>query len=268
MLNRFVVAGFPKAGKSGSLACLLDAGYTLRYLDFDKNSHPIEAYASAEGRARFQRVECIDKAEINPATGGVMFRSREAVPTAMKALNQWPDGTRAQDWGAEDILVIDSGSVMAESAMQRNMLLNQRAGKRPQFGDYTAAHDTMTNLFLAVKSTVQCHFLFLTHLFLMGPDLSAPDFDNDALAEKVVERKLEGAENVPWQLAPKTVGRALHDLAKHFSGVIYVRARGLQRRLILHPEDGINAGVSIPGLPPELPIETGMAKIFEASKKL
>src|SRR6185437_15378602 len=119
--------------------------------------------------------------------------------TAMQALNQWPvDGTKAQDWGPMDILVVDSGSVMAESAMRRNMALNSRVMGKPQYADFTAAHDSITNLCLHVKRLLNCHFIMLTHLTLIGPDLSVPDLENEALAEKVLERKLEGSDNVPW----------------------------------------------------------------------
>lgn len=267
MLHRLLEVGFPKSGKTGSLACLLDAGYTLRYLNFDNNVQPLLAYTTAEGQKRLSVVDCLDEYWFNPATNRLEPKgSPLSTVTAMKALNDWPDGSKAADWGPEDILVVDSGSVMAESAMKRNMGLNGRLMGKPQFADFTAAHDAITGLCLHTKRLLKCHFIMITHLTLIGPDLSVPDFDNDALAEKVVERKLEGSENVPWKLAPKTVGRALHDLAKHFSGVVYATARGPARRLLLRPADGVDAGVPVAGLPPELDIKDGMAKIFLASK--
>lgn len=248
------------------MASLLDAGYTLRYLDFDANPQSLLAFSSSAGRARLQIVECRDAAAIAP-NGAISTGTNEAVPTALKALNKWPlDESKAADWGEKDILVVDSGSVMAESALRRSLALNGRAGKRPQFGDFTNAHDSISNFLLFSKSALKCHFIMLTHLFLMGPNLGAEDIENDSLRERVIEKKLEGSDNVPWKLAPKTVGRALHDMAKHFSGVVYVTTRGPVRKLVLRPTDGVDAGVPVAGLPPDLPLETGMAKIFEASK--
>lgn len=265
MLHRLLLVGFPKSAKTGSLVSLLEAGYTLRYLDFDGNAQSIEGFSSPEALTRFSRISCMDKASIR-ANGSIDLGTCEALPTAMSALNKWPsDGTSASDWDDKNVLVVDSGSSMAESALRRNVVLNGRAGKRPQFGDYQAAHDTITNFLLLAKSSLKCHLIFITHLFLMGPDFSAPDIENDSLAERVIERKLEGADNVPWRLAPKTVGRALHDLGKHFSGVIYAKSRGPARKLLLRPTDGVDAGVPIPGLPAELDVKDGLAKIFAAA---
>lgn len=234
-------------------------------MDFDRNVHPIEAYGDKEKLGNLQVVQCVDQMKFLPdrlVSDGAPL----AMVTALKALNQWPDGSKASDWGDKDVLVIDSGSVMAESAMRRNMALNGREGKRPLFGDYQAAHEAITNFLLMAKSNLKCHFIMITHLFLMGPDLSAGDIENDALAERVIEKKLEGADNVPWKLAPKTVGRALHDMAKHFSGVIYITARGPERKMLLRPADGVDAGVPVAGLPSELNIKDGLAKIFLASQ--
>jgi len=265
MLHRILEVGFPKSGKTGALASLLDAGYNLRYLDFDRNVHPIQAFAAPDSLKRLSVVECLDAVKIGPNGQMRYDGAPKAVVTALEALSKWPsDGSNASEWGDKDVLVVDSGSVMAESAMRRNMVLNSREGKRPLFGDYQAAHDTVTNFLLLTKSLLKCHFIMITHLFLMGPDLSAGDIDNDALAERIIEKKLEGADNVPWKLAPKTVGRALHDMAKHFSGVVYVTARGPARKILLRPADGVDAGVPVAGLPAELDVKDGMARIFGA----
>lgn len=264
MLNRFLIEGFPKSGKTGALASLLDAGYTLRYLDFDANPQSLIAYAKPESLARLQIVECRDNVGIG-TNGGFQLGTFEACPTATKALNKWPDGSTAMDWDESNVLVVDSGSVMAESALKRNVALNGRNGKRPQFGDYQAGQDTIVNL-LTYSKLLHCHFIFITHLFLMGPDFSGEDIENDSLRERIIEKKLEGADNVPWKLAPKTVGRALHDIAKHFSGVIYCAARGPARKLLLRPADGVDAGVPVVGLPSELDITGGLATIFAKAK--
>jgi len=264
MPNRYLITGWPKAGKTGATACLLDAGFTLRYLDFDQNAQPILAFAKPESLSRFQRVECLDAMEIDPVSGKLRCKGQpKAVPTALQSLNKWPlDGSRALEWDDRNVLVVDSGSVMAESAMRRNMVLNSREGGKPQYGDYTAAHQIITNFLLYAKQ-LPCHFIMITHLFLMGPDLSGEDIDDDNLRERVINKKLEGADNVPWKLAPKTVGRALHDMAKHFSGVIYCSASGPVRRLHLVPTDGADAGVPVAGLPTELDFKDGLARIFE-----
>ena len=38
---RIMIVGYPGAGKTGALACLANAGYKLRILDFDGNLEPL-----------------------------------------------------------------------------------------------------------------------------------------------------------------------------------------------------------------------------------
>src|SRR5216684_424800 len=103
MLHRILEVGFPKTGKTGSLASLLDAGYTLRYLDFDGNSQPIEAFSKPESRSRLQVVSCMDQIKIDP-TGTMRYDGTpKATVMALQALNQWPvDGSKAISWGSQD----------------------------------------------------------------------------------------------------------------------------------------------------------------------
>lgn len=265
MTNRFLIVGFPKSAKTGALASLVDAGYTLRYQDFDGNAAPLFAYSKPENHHLIQMVECRDKTKV-VGDKLVYDGTPAACSTALAALNKWPDGSKAFDWGENDILVTDSGSVMAESAMARNMSLNSREGKKPQYGDYEAGQQAIIRLCQHAK-LLKCHFIMITHLFLMGPDLALPDTEDEELAEKILAKKVEGADSVPWKLAPKTIGKAIHDMAKHFTGVIYCKSTGPVRRLHLAPTDSVDAGVPIAGLPSFLDIKDGMAKIFAKSKE-
>jgi hypothetical protein len=139
--------GDPGAGKTGSLAGLVAAGYKLRIYDFDNLLVPLYTYAKRDAADKLSNVsyQTFTDAMQNPGVPAVMIGGRMAVqsftrgtPTAfvngLKQLTKWyvpaTDTSPAEDlgdpgtWGRDTIVVIDTLTNLAARSIS---LLSSRS---------------------------------------------------------------------------------------------------------------------------------------------
>lgn len=267
---RLLLAGTPKSAKTGALASLANAGYKLRYCNLDDNAEPLFKYSRPDAHKNIQVLDCIDEFRIskegNVVSSGV--QGLKSWSTILQAMDLWPiDKTKPKDWGARDVLVIDSLTELAKGLARRQRVVEGRELKRPTWSDFTRVQDQIDHLIVHMKSFLpKASLIVICHLQVIGPDLSAGDVEDENLAQEIIRQKLRGADIVPWKLAPISFGKAQSKtLAGHFTGTLYAKAvAGRGRKLITVPEDGFDAGVPVPNLPRELDLETGLAKVFDA----
>lgn len=273
MAYRQITYGFSKSGKTGSLACLAEDGWTIRYLDFDDNPTPLYAFCKPEFHKNIQRVSCLDEFRVNEidnirSTGGSGLK---AYSTMMSALDEWPiDKSDPQKWDADkNILCIDSLTSVAKAKVRAIQVRAGREDKKYNWDDYQMTQREIDALLQALKTWVNCPIIVMAHLQLIGPDLDAADIDDEDLRAQIIEQKLKGADIMPWRLAPITIGKAQAlTVAGHFTAAALVHVTEASgRRIISKPMQGLDLGIPIPGVAGELPLETGMATIFKAVRK-
>src|SRR5574337_1319439 len=106
MSFRALVMGVPKSGKSASFAALANAGWRIRYLDFDGNADPLLNFTEPSKRSNIEIVSCLDKVALATSGGGSepedatpRLRASRGWSVMAKALHKWPgDASFCGDW--------------------------------------------------------------------------------------------------------------------------------------------------------------------------
>ena len=279
--------GAPKGGKSGSLASAANAGWKVRYLDFDGNPDPLIAFTDKDKRGNIEVVSCLDKYKMvkvpGKATDGTFDEQIKFAggPTAWKtmhdALDKWPvDGSKPSEWDpTKNILVLDSLTTIAQSKVQLVQYTDGREGKKKNFSDYEQTQTSIENLIKVLKVYMECPVFVMAHLQVVSGNLDTPDDEeitDASIRNKLMEEKIKLASKVPVSFGPITIGKAqVNTLASHFNGAILVESNPiLGRKIMIAPKEGLNLGLPFPGIlgknpsPKELPQETGIKSILDA----
>src|SRR3990167_7269492 len=121
---RVLLLGTPGSGKTGSLACLANAGFKLRVLAFDKRANmvPLLMYTKTEYRKNIDILFFEDKLR-----AGQRFIEPIGVPSAFRlaylAMDHWKYTTgeheidlgASRDWGLDTVVVLDSLTAMGQA---------------------------------------------------------------------------------------------------------------------------------------------------------
>lgn len=272
-----MLVGHPGTGKTGSLACLLNAGYHIRLCAFENNEALLAKFAP-KGLKNLE----IFKFEDN-ITGGTL-RVEAKDPTAFSSFLKFldtgeyfgPDGVTEKldplrKWPRETILAVDSVSSMADAAFRRVLkVANRNAGNRRR-QDWGSVAAELNELFQKLNgSRTPCHVIVMAHVKLISPDVETED-DTD-LQKKVKIAKAEFFEPRWYVKAP---GRALpmEDTARHFgalleTAVIYDKAGKPIRVIHTDPRPDIDIKLPLPNIKGDLPIETGLLTIMQAQEQV
>jgi hypothetical protein len=257
--------GDPGAGKTGSLAGLVAAGYKLRIYDFDNLLVPLYTYAKRDAADKLSNVsyQTFTDAMQNPGVPAVMIGGRMAVqsftrgtPTAfvngLKQLTKWyvpaTDTSPAEDlgdpgtWGRDTIVVIDTLTNLAAAAFRYVVALNPLA-KEPQTHYFSAQQMVMQVLTLLGSEQFNTNVLVLAHV----------DYKENHLS------LMKGF--------PRSIGSALNSqIGGCFNCVLLAETKSPTEKVIRTRSTGIvdlKNPVAI-NVPDELPLGTGLATIFKA----
>lgn len=136
--TKLLIIGDSGSGKTGSLASLACASYKLRILDLDNGLDILKAYVARDCPANLSNVEfrtLRDARKASPA-GPIIDGQPKAFISAIKMLDRWKyDDTDLgvpAEWGPDCILVVDSLTMLSDSAFDWREPLTPR-GKS---GDY------------------------------------------------------------------------------------------------------------------------------------
>ena len=269
--------GFPKTGKTGSLACLANAGYNLRIVDLDGNYAPLLEYVEPEFYDNIHILSCRDKEKINSKGFRQTIGNPHAFEKALRLFDSFKytdqhtgeefDFGPVHSWGPNDVFITDSGTNLGEASM-RNVLHHQgRNGQARRIQDWGLAMEALDMYCEMVGDPdIPCHVLVTFHKKLIGPkDILPTD------SAEIKEQKEKVQEVVPFRWFPSALGRELAPkISRHMPYLLHyesVRKAGRMQRLIstMATED-TDAGVPIKDLPSQLPMETGLLTIFEAVK--
>lgn len=270
---RIMEVGFPGSGKTGSLACLANAGYKLRILDFDGNLEPLILNTKEQFLQNIDAVYLEDKMRVSAAGGTEPAGIPQAYLNALKMMDHWTyeeDGQiidlgKSKDWGDDTIVVLDSLTALGNACFRRAMkLLNKTAlTVTDRMWGFAMAEQEAFIERLASESNKH-HVIVLAHLKMIAPrDVRQGDSD---LTKELKSRQ---ADLIGTRYYPSALGWQLpQQIAAHFPSVILVepeyKGTSASRKLKMLPRPELDLKVPAPNLPKELDIETGMLEIFKA----
>lgn len=273
--GRVLLLGYPGAGKTGSLACLVDEGLKLRILAFDMAANFQPLYQYVKDKRQLANVDIVFLED--ELRNGVKFIEPKGLPTAfangLKFMDHWKytDGDGAmvdlgpsKDWGPDTVVVLDSLTAMGEAAKRRAMaMLNKTPLNSTQQMWGLAMQDQFNFLVKLLSSTNRFHVVVTAHLKTVGPkDILAGDEQvNKDIKERLVEL-------VPTRLYPSALGQQLPpQIGALFSTVLLVEPKygpGSKVTRVLKSVSGPEIDLKLPaiGLPDTLPQEDGLLQVL------
>ena len=238
--------GESKTGKTGALASLAKAGYTLHILDYD-NGLDILVNMLRGDRDALKRVQYETIRDTI-----VMQAGLPRVKPPPRAYKRAGDTLAA--WGAEtftpsDVLVLDTLTAFSEAAFNHSLFLAGRLNQRSQLQDYQWMGDSV-KLFIEMITSPElaCHVIVNTHVrYLSGDEES--------------QTSTRGLPNAKGQEISKVISR-------YFNTVVLTRSTGqgsATRRLITtQPQGVVEVATSNPvGVKATYPLSDGMAALFK-----
>jgi hypothetical protein len=265
---KLIVASDSGGGKTGALASLAAAGYSLRIADLDNNSSilrglltsPDSPYVKANKDVSKQLTSVVPITEPRSLVGGklniVTSPERPLAWTRLSNLLQnWDDGTNKlgaiTDWGERDVLVIDTLTRAARAAMNFHLSLNGRLNQKPSLYDFGDAQGLIRSLLeILTASEVKCNVVLNAHI----------DYG-------------ETKSGTPTEF-PLTVGNALGpEVAICFGSLLKIDIsarlvagkREFSRVLRTTPTSPLGVKTSAPfSAKSEYPLESGLADYFRA----
>ena len=258
--TKMLLIGDSGGGKTGALASLAGAGFNLRILDVDNGldvlnnllNDPKSPYPkdSAE-RVKFETVT--DK--MKKSGTGVLAPEKATVwPRTIGLLTNWVDSGTGEvlgpisSWGSQDILVIDSLTMLSDAALNFILGMNGRLGQRAQLQDWGAAQDLVEGLLqMLYDDGVKCNVIVCAHVTYIGGE--------DGGAQR-------GYPNTLGKKLPPKVGR-------YFNSMLAVKSSGqgtnLKRKILTNTTGAIDLKNTAPlRVLPEYPLESGLADYFKA----
>lgn len=271
---RVMLVGYPGSGKTGSIACLANAGFKLRILDYDGNLEPLLQHTTSDGLARIDVISLEDKLRL-----GAKFIETEGLPTAFidgfKALDRWKyvdpetgeefDLGASRDWGLDTVVVLDGLTAMGVSSLRRSQkMLNKTPLDTSDrvWGLAMAEQEAFIERLTATRN--RHHVIATAHLKMIGPkDLRKGD------TEMTKELKERTVELVRTRLYPSALGQVLPPvIGGHFPTLLLVepKYRGGKASRVLRsvPRPELDLKVPAPDLPEELDISDGLLQVFDA----
>lgn len=163
---KLLFIGNSGAGKTGALASLVQAGYTLRIIDLDSGldalaNHVREIDPKLLSTIQFESFR--DKMKMT-ATGPAVIGSPKAYVNTLNALERWPgDGSDPAKWGEKHILVIDSLTNLGRAAFQWARAANPMSKDPRQW--YKAAQDLIEDLIAnATSDSFETNVIIISHV--------------------------------------------------------------------------------------------------------
>src|SRR5580765_3159868 len=102
-------------GKTTALWSLVEAGYKLRVYDFDNLLASLVAKIKRDCPDKLDSLEYMPfRDHFKSTPNGPICARPQAYTDFLKALDEWEDGSTPEEWGPEHVVVIDSGTTLAQ----------------------------------------------------------------------------------------------------------------------------------------------------------
>lgn len=244
---KMLICGDSKSGKTGALASLVAAGYSLRILDFDNGLDVLKQFILKECPEKIDNVEyqtLRDKRKSSP-TGPIIDGVPRAFVDAIKLLDRWKFGDVdlgvPAAWGEGCILVLDSLTFFADAAFdfREPLVPRSRDGRYDIRAVYKDAQDAVENvLALLTSEHFRTNVIVISHVrYVDNPDGTKKGY-------------------------PTAVGSALSPtIPRYFNTLIRCNAKHFET--VSSPMFDLATPKPF-GVEARYPISTGLAQIFEA----
>lgn len=275
-LIKLLYLGDSGAGKTGSLASLLDMGLNVRMLDLENGSQILTSKGGVLlGANSKYKPDCISRLcviklteEMRVAGGKLIPKSAIVWDRAMNLLMNWKytnsvngqpvDYGPITNWTSNDVVVIDSLTALAKAAMRFHLALNGRlAGSdgNEYRRDVWAAQKLVEDFLDMISSpAVKCNVVINCHIQYVNDPEAPPPMPNE-------ERKKKGYAN--------TVGNAIASkVARGFNSALRIQTdgagSGASKRIYTKSQGLVELKTPVPNaVKPYYPIETGLADYFK-----
>lgn len=166
---KLMLVGNSGSGKTGALASLIEAGYELRFVDFDSGLDSlisIVKHKDPKLLAKIQYNTFRDRMTMTQQ-GSKLQGAPKAYVSALKALDKWPDdGSDPAEWGKNRVLVIDSLTNAGLAAFRWAKGMNPMSKDPRQW--YSAAQDLIQDLIANVTDdSFQTNVIVISHIDLI-----------------------------------------------------------------------------------------------------
>lgn len=255
-LVKLFYIGDSSTGKTGSLASLVKAGYKLRVLDFDSGIGTLRSFVLKDCSDKIGNVDAIQVRDKTVLSTNILYggkkgptiTSPKAFTDGLAYMEKWDDGSNPAEWGPEYIFVLDSLSTYGKAALAWATGLNPGAKDPRQW-------------FFAAQKAVEDTIALLT----------GPDFKTNVIIISHVNYK-EVQEGVSKGYI-NAVGSALGPiLARYVNTLVLAESEGFgrhnKRKIKTVPTGIVDLKTPVSHtVAAELPLETGMADLFELIRK-
>lgn len=278
--GRIMIVGYPGSAKTGCIACLANAGFKIRMLDFDGNYEPLLRFCTDEGLRNIDIFSCEDKLRQGARYHEVIGQP-QAFANAWKMLDRWkyknPDGTEtdlgaSKEWGPDHIVLLDSLTSMGKASFRRAQFLKNKTPENNTdavWGFAMAEQDAMIEQLTSVSN--HFHVIVLAHLKMIGPKSPRREKgeEEDVTAMKI-KIAADAAQLIPTRLFPSALGQQLPpEIGGHFPTLILAESVPLGnnkvvRRLKTIPRPELDLKVPSPNIPAEMDVKDGMLQVFKA----
>lgn len=241
--HKILYIGNSSTGKTGSLVSLVEAGYSLRILDFDNGIGTLAQFIKHRCPDKLRNVSYIplrDKFKAS-AAGIVAAGAPVAFKNCLQSLEKWDDGSIPSEWGPKTILVLDTLTTLSQAAYTWFDALNPGVkDKRQVF--YAAQQAIESVLMNLTAETFPVHVIVISHVTYN-------------------EEETKGyASALGKAMGPK--------IPRHFNNLILAESSGsgdnVKRVIRTSPTGVVDLKTEAPfKLTKTLPLETGMATLFE-----
>ena len=247
--TKMLLEGDSGSGKTGSLASLVRAGYKLRILDFDNGLDVLGQFVMHDCPDKISNVEFVTLRDRRKAssTGPIIDGQPKAFISAIRMLDRWKyddvDLGPPGEWGSDTILVIDSLTMLADSAYDWREPLTPR-GKSGDYDKRAVYYDAQKAiedvLALLTSESFRTNVIVISHIKYMDmPDGTKKGF-------------------------PTAVGSALSPtIPRYFNSVALCETTGGKRTLKTAPTAVIDLKNPKPfAMAKSYDISTGLADFF------
>lgn len=281
---RMLITGFPGTAKTGALACLVNAGFKLRVLDYDGNYAPLLQYVDAD---KLKNIDIVTLEDNIGFTG--QFVGVKGAPTAfvrgVQLLDRWryedPNGTEvdektgkrftdlgaSKDWGPDTIVLLDGITGMGEASKARGMFMANKTPLNMSQGVWGLAMQEQMNFIKRLtNASVRHHVIAIAHMKMIGPkEITQSD---DAVTQAIKEAR---ADLIPTRFHPSALGRELPPtIAGEFPIVVNIelKAKGnkVYRRFNVVPREDMDLKLPVKQIASlgELGPRSGLLTLFKA----